>query len=160
VDRLNFSQLVLLTGIVATVALDLWQGALSRVFGVPRTNWALVGRWISHMAQGKFSHEAIGKTAPLRHEAVVGWVTHYVVGIIYAAVYLGFVRFVLGWEPGVGTALGFGIITVAAPWFLMQPAMGLGIMATKTPKPRVLQAYSLSSHAAFGAGLALFCASI
>jgi len=157
---LDFTQLILLTGITATAALDLWQSAVSRAFALPRTNWALVGRWISHMSRGTFSHEAIGKTAPVRYEAVVGWVTHYVVGIIYAAVYLGLMRFVLGWEPGVGTALCFGIITVAAPWFFMQPAMGLGIMATKTPKPRVLQAYSLSSHAAFGAGLALCYASI
>jgi hypothetical protein len=159
-DRLNFIQLVLLTGIVATGVLDLWQGALSRMFGLPRSNWALVGRWISHIPRGKLAHQAIGKAAPVRHEAAVGWVTHYLVGIVYAAIYLGFVRFVLGWQPAIGTALAFGIVTVAAPWFLMQPAMGLGVMGSKTPKPRVTQAYSLSSHAAFGVGLALCSASL
>ena len=159
-DRLNFAQLVLLTGVVATVTLDLWQGVVSRVFGLPRTNWALVGRWIGHIPGGRISHEAIATTAPVRHEAIIGWVAHYLVGIAYAAIYLGFLRFVLDWEPGVATALGFGIVTVVAPWFLMQPAMGLGIMGTKTPRPGVVQAQSLSSHAAFGVGLALCAASI
>lgn len=159
-DRWSFILLILITGIVATVTLDLWQVAVSRVFGLPRTNWALFGRWVSHIPRGEIFHEAISKAAPVRHEAVIGWVTHYAVGIAYAAIYLFFIRFVLGWEPSMGTALGFGIITVAAPWFLMQPAMGLGIMATKTPRPSAIQAHSLSSHVAFGAGLALCLAAI
>jgi len=159
-DRLNFIQLVLLTGIFATAVLDLWQAALSRFFGLPRSNWALVGRWISHIPRGEIRHEAIGKAAPARYETLVGWVTHYVVGIIYAAIYLGLVRFVFGWEPSVATALAFGIVTVAAPWFLMQPAMGLGIMGAKSPKPGAVRAYSLASHAAFGIGLAVCCAII
>jgi len=156
----NFLLLVVATGIVATAVLDLWQAALSHFFRLQRSNWALVGRWISHIPRGRIAHEAIGKAAPVRHEAVVGWVTHYVVGIVYAAIYLGLMRFVFGWDPSVATALGFGIVTVSAPWFLMQPAMGLGIMGARTATPRAIQAYSLSSHAAFGAGLAFCCMSI
>jgi hypothetical protein len=36
-----------------------------------------------------------------------------------------------------------------------EPAFGLGIMAVKAAKPTVIRAHSLSSHAAFGAGLYL-----
>jgi Protein of unknown function (DUF2938) len=155
VNDLKFIQQVLLTGIVATLALDVWQLTVSQVFGLPRSNWALVGRWVSFIPRGKFFHDAIGKTDPVRYEATIGWVAHYVVGLVYAAIYLGTLRYVLGWEPHLWTALGFGIVTVAAPWFLMQPGMGLGIMATKAPEPALVRAHSLSSHVAFGFGLYL-----
>jgi hypothetical protein len=58
-------------------------------------------------------------------------------------------------ETSFATALGFGVATVVVPWFFMQPAFGLDVMAVKAAKPAVIRAHSLSSHAAFGAGLYL-----
>lgn len=43
--------------------------------------------------------------------------------------------------------------TAVAPWFLMQPGMGLGVLARNAPGPGIVRAHSLSSHIAFGAGL-------
>jgi len=37
----------------------------------------------------------------------------------------------------------------------MQPALGLGIMASRTPKPSVVRAINFSVHAVFGVGLYL-----
>jgi hypothetical protein len=42
---------------------------------------------------------------------------------------------------------------VAAPLFVMQPAMGMGIAASKTPNPATARLRSLVVHAAFGVGL-------
>lgn len=56
-------------------------------------------------------------------------------------------------HPSVGPALAVGIATVIAPFFLMQPAMGLGVAASKTPKPSVARLRSLVTHAVFGMGL-------
>ena len=36
-----------LIGIGGTVVLDLWATLLWRFFGVPATNWAMVGRWVA-----------------------------------------------------------------------------------------------------------------
>ena len=50
-------------------------------------------------------------------------------------------------------ALVFGILTVAAPWFVMQPAMGAGVLALKTPTPLKNGLRNLANHTVFGAGL-------
>ena len=50
------------------------------------------------------------------------------------------------------------MLTVAAPWFVMQPAMGAGVLALKTPAPLKNAFRNLANHAAFGAGLYLAAA--
>jgi hypothetical protein len=52
-------------------------------------------------------------------------------------------------------ALLVGIVTVAAPFLVMQPGMGAGIAASRTPKPAVARINSLLTHAIFGLGLYL-----
>jgi hypothetical protein len=42
---------------------------------------------------------------------------------------------------------------VAAPFLLMQPALGAGIAAAKTPNPTAARLRSLMTHAVFGLGL-------
>ena len=78
---------------------------------------------------------------------------HYVIGVIYAGFYLLLLGKIFGIEPGVANAIAFGVATVAAPWFLMQPGMGLGVFACKAPNPNMHRAYSFSSHFVFGIGL-------
>ena len=50
---------------------------------------------------------------------------------------------------------GDGVSIVAFPWLVMQPAMGLGIAASKTPAPFRNCVRSLGNHAVFGLGLFL-----
>ena len=52
------------------------------------------------------------------------------------------------------TALGvFGLATVVFPWGVMQPAMGAGWAASRTPHPWRARLHSLVLHAVFGLGL-------
>jgi hypothetical protein len=60
----------------ATMATDLWRIVRKHLFAVPFPNYGLVGRWIAHMARGRFRHESIAAAAPARAENVVGWITH------------------------------------------------------------------------------------
>jgi hypothetical protein len=46
-----------------------------------------------------------------------------------------------------------GIGSVVAPFLLMQPGMGAGIAASRTPKPGAARLNSLVTHAVFGLGL-------
>jgi hypothetical protein len=46
-----------------------------------------------------------------------------------------------------------GIGTVLAPFLLMQPGMGAGIAASRTPHPGTARIHSLVTHAIFGVGL-------
>jgi hypothetical protein len=43
--------------------------------------------------------------------------------------------------------------TVVFPFFIMQPSFGLGMAASKTPKPTQARLKSLVTHAVFGVGL-------
>ena len=150
---------VVLIGIGATALMDLWLWLLSRV-GVPITGFAMVGRWIGHFAHGEFAHAAIAKAAPIRFEAGLGWLTHYLIGIAYAVLLVALQGPAWLEEPTLPPALVFGVLTVAAPWFVMQPAMGAGVLALKTPTPLKNGLRNLANHAVFGLGLYVVAAAL
>ena len=58
-------------------------------------------------------------------------------------------------EPTLISALVFGLVTLAAPWLVMQPAMGAGIFASGTPRPGIVRFVNLSMHTVFGISLYL-----
>ena len=140
-------------GVGANVVMDLWNLALRRVAGVRSLDFALLGRWILHMPSGTFAHDHIGKAAPRKGERVVGWAAHYAIGVTFA---VGFVAIVsAAWlaRPTVLPALLYGVATVVFPYFLMQPALGLGVAAARTPQPAQARLKSLVTHTVFGLGL-------
>lgn len=142
-----------LVGIGATSLTDLWGLARRRMLQVPPPDYALVGRWIGHMRQGRFRHRSIAAAAPVRHERVLGWSAHYLIGIGFAALLP--LAFGSEWlrQPTPGPALAVGIATVAAPLLLMQPGMGAGVAARHTPRPAHARLQSLLTHIVFGLGL-------
>jgi len=139
-------------GIGATALMDGWLWLLSRL-GVPGTGFAMVGRWVGHFGRGQFAHASISKAAPVRFELGLGWATHYLIGIAYAVLLIGLQGAAWLEQPTVMPALVFGILTVAAPWFVMQPAMGAGVLGLKTPTPLKNSLRNLANHAVFGIGL-------
>jgi hypothetical protein len=141
-------------GVCATAVLDLWLVGLKRL-GVPTGNFALIGRWVAHMARGKFSHASIGRAEPVGGELAIGWVTHYAVGIVFAAVLVALQG--AGWlqQPTFVPAVLTGVATVVMPLFVMQPAMGSGFAASKTQTPLRNCARSVANHAVFGIGMYL-----
>lgn len=142
-------------GVGATAFMDLWALFRARVLGIPSLNYALVGRWVGHMARGRFAHTSIAAAPPVRFELALGWLVHYLTGIVFATAFLAIVG--LGWlaAPTPLPPLVFGVVTVALPFFVMQPAFGFGIAAAKTPKPGVARMRSLVGHASFGLGVYL-----
>jgi hypothetical protein len=142
-----------LVGIGATAFMDLWSLVRRRLFGVPLPNYAHVGRWIGHMRHGRFRHDAIGRASPVAREALIGWSAHYAIGIAFAALLP--LLYGIDWfrDPTLLPALAAGLGTVLAPFLLMQPAMGAGIAASRTPRPAVARMHSLATHAVFGLGL-------
>jgi len=141
---------IVVMGFTATVAIDLWATFANRVLGWPRTNWGLVGRWIGHMRDGQFTHVSIGSSPTIARESVLGWVFHYVVGCGYAALYLMYVNAAQMGQPTLKSAVLFGLVTLLSPWFLMQPALGLGIFASKAPRANLVRLQNLIIHTIFG----------
>lgn len=145
---------IVLIGCGATLVMDGWLLALKKL-GVPTLNFALIGRWVGHLWQGRIAHAAIGKAPPIAHETLLGWITHYAVGISFAFLLSGVAGVAWAAAPSPGIALFVGICTVAFPLLIMQPAMGLGIAASRTPTPLRNCLRSLLNHSVFGLGLFL-----
>lgn len=144
-----------LIGIGATLILDLWSFFLKAVFGVPSPNYTMVGRWIGYFPNGRFRHDSVTVAPAVAGESFIGWAAHYGIGILYAGLLVAFAG--ADWlnAPTVLPALIVGIVTVAAPFFIMQPAMGSGIASSRAPKPNNARLRSLVAHAVFGFGLYL-----
>lgn len=153
-ERVEFFLRTVAIGVGATLAMDAW-AALLRQLGVPSLNFAFLGRWIGHLPEGRFSHESIAKAAPVRGELWMGWCAHYAIGMTFSALLLS--TFGLGWarSPSLLPALFVGIVTVVAPLFVLQPALGAGIASSKTAAPFLNTMKSLITHTVFGFGLYL-----
>lgn len=141
-------------GAGATALMDLWLMGLRRA-GVATLDFALLGRWAGHLLQGRWRHESIAKASPVRGERALGWLVHYAVGLLFAAL-------LLAWQgpawldaPRLAPALLLGLATVVAPLLLLQPAMGAGLAGRRKGPvgPNVLR--SAANHLVFGLGLYL-----
>lgn len=143
---------IVLVGAGATLLMDAWAAVLARL-NVRGLNLALVGRWIGHGMQGRWVHAAIAQAAPVAGERVLGWLVHYAVGIVFAAMLLVAAGPVWMRHPTPWPALLAGAVSVAAPLFVMQPAMGAGFVSSKTATPLRNVLRSLANHVVFGLGL-------
>ena len=150
---MDYAGSALFIGAGATLTTDLWAIARGRLFGVPAPDWGLVGRWLGHMARGRFRHERIATAEPVRGERAIGWTAHYLIGIAFAGGLLAICGLAWARQPTLAPALALGIATVAAPFLLMQPGMGAGIAASRTPRPNSARLHSVVTHAVFGLGL-------
>jgi len=140
----------LLIGSIATIGLDIWAAIAKHLLRLPTADWALVGRWVGHMPGGIFAHTSIASSPKIPNELAIGWLTHYCTGMIYGVAYLTIVQLLLSASPSLNSAIGFGLVTLAAPWLIMQPGMGSGVFASKTARPGVVRLVNLSMHLVFG----------
>ncbi len=143
---------VVLIGVGATVVLDLWVAVL-RSLGVQTLDFALMGRWVGHTFRGSFFQPSIRKATPIPGERALGWITHYAVGIVFAGLLFSIVGRAWSQNPSPMPAVLVGLMTVFFPLFVMQPAMGSGFAASKTPAPLKNCLRSIVNHAIFGLGL-------
>ena len=144
---------IVLIGVGATIVTDIWSIIRQWLFSVPPPNFGFVGRWMAYCARGHFRHDAIAKAPPIKGELFIGWFAHYLIGIGFAAVLVGIYGVEWARQPTVGPALIVGVVTVAAPFFIMQPGMGAGIAASRMSNPGAARIHSLVTHAIFGVGL-------
>lgn len=151
---LEFVVRAVLIGAGATLVMDAWAFVLRRL-GVPSLDFALLGRWIGHLPDGQWRHDRIAKAAPVRAERLIGWCAHYAIGISFSALLLA--TFGLAWarSPSLLPALVIGVVTVVAPLFVLQPALGAGIASSRTPTPIFNSVKSLVTHTVYGVGLYL-----
>ena len=143
----------ILIGLGATLTTDLWALFLNRILKIASSNYCLVGRWLLSMPEGTFTHSNIGSSPPKSAECATGWIAHYLIGIAFAIIFVALVGNIWLQHPTLIPAIVFGVVTVLAPFIIMQPSFGLGFAASKTSNPTQARLRSLMNHAAFGVGL-------
>ena len=136
----------LVVGVVATLVMDLWGLFRKPLLGWSAPDYRLAGRWVAHLARARFRHQAIARSPAMRGEALVGWASHYLLGVVFAAALLAVMGMTWIADPTWLPPLAFGLVTVAVPTLVMQPAMGMGM---------ALRLQSVVTHAVFGLGLYL-----
>lgn len=140
-------------GLGATLGMDLWNLFLKRAFNIPSLDYCLLGRWVRHMFVGTFRHPSIAAATSLPFECQTGWIAHYGIGVTLASAFV----LVSGsdWlaQPTLLPALLYGLATVVLPFFVMQPAFGLGLASSRALRPAQARLKSLATHVVFGAGL-------
>ncbi len=142
-----------LVGTGATALTDVWAALRKRFFKATSLDYALVGRWLVHVAHGRFRHDPIAASPRVRGERAIGWTAHYLIGIAFASVLPAVWGIEWFRHPTLGPALIVGIGSVVAPFFIMQPGMGFGIAGSRTPNPAAARLRTLVTHAVFGLGL-------
>jgi hypothetical protein len=128
---------------------------LQIAIGRPLGSWALIGRWVAGFAPGAFVRGSIAAASSVRGELAIGWAFHDAVDFAYAAAYIALLQFGLCSTPRPLSAVIFSLALLAAPWFVMQPALGQGVMASRAPNPAAVRAVNVSVHLVFGLGLYL-----
>lgn len=153
-EKVEFAVRAVVIGVGATLVMDGWAFLLRR-FGIPSLNFAFLGRWIGHLPKGRWLHDSIAKSPPIRGELLMGWGAHYSIGIAFSTLLLAV--FGLRWarSPSLLPALFIGIVTVVAPLFVLQPALGAGVASSRTPAPVFNSVKSVVTHTVFGLGLYL-----
>jgi hypothetical protein len=143
----------MLVGGGATVVMDLWALLLRRGFGIPSLDYRLLGRWIGHFPRGRFVHNNVAQSPPVPGERLIGWSAHYAIGIAFAALLLTIWGLEWARRPTLLPALIVALVTLVAPFLVMQPAMGAGIAASRTPKPNIARLRSVITHTVYGIDL-------
>ena len=152
-DELGLVVRGVMIGVAATAVLDAWIALLKTAFGMPSRSWALVGRWVGYFPRGRFVHESIANAAPIRHELALGWVFHYFVGALYGVLLVAIGGIEWARSPSLLPALVVSLLMLAAPFFLMDPAMGGGFAASKSLNPTAARLRGLMNHTVFGVAL-------
>ena len=154
-DGVEFLTRGVLIGVGAAALMDAWALFACRAFGIRGLDYALLGRWIGYVPRWRFFHERIASATPIRGERPLGWLAHYSIGIAFAFLLLAIWGLAWARSPTILPALLIGVGTIVAPWFVLQPGMGAGVAASKTPNPQAARIRNLATHTVYGIGLFL-----
>jgi hypothetical protein len=153
---INFAEMILM-GVLATLFMDMLAVILAESKIIHQLiKPEAVGRWTLYMLRGKFVHEDINKTPALNYEKSATLLSHYLIGIALAGIYLLLELKVPTIRDQLWMPLIFGLATVLLPWLWLYPSLGLGFLASKAPRKSPYIVTSLVNHTNFGLGLTIW----
>ncbi len=152
-NEMDLAIAAVVIGIGATAFMDAFAWLQRYFFKIPSLDYALVGRWIIGLPRGQFFHDTILQSPPRHFERTVGWLFHYSIGVFFVLLMLALMGTDWYLAPNLLNPLVIGVLSLCAPFCVMQPAFGFGLAASKTPSPWVARQRSLFAHLSFGVGI-------
>lgn len=152
---MSFVATAVVAGVFGTLAMDVLNLLLARVGMVSRIDVAMIGRMAGGWAGGRFRYGHPREMKHLTNERLYGFVTHHIIGVSLALLY------VIGWALLVGGpasprwAFAYGVATTVASWFFVFPSMGFGMLGRRSPEGLKAPLSSLANHAFYGVGMAV-----
>lgn len=144
----------IILGLLSTLIMDLLALLRFHFFQSKSFNYALIGRWTLSLKNFKFLYNNITSSPVVKYEMIVGWLLHYAIGVSLSFIYLQTPIF--NEQPNIFiSSILFGLFTTLIPLIIMQPILGFGFFASKTPRPTQSIKNSLIAHFNFGLGLFL-----
>lgn len=141
---------ILVIGVVSTLVLDIWAQLQQKVAGVPAPDWGVAGRWVQGLSRGQWVLDASPSKAPNSYDKTVGWLFHYGVGIVYAALLFVIGGSAFAIQPSVWPPIAIGLILATlAGLFIFLPGLGAGIAGSKLPDQKTAIMHMLIGHAIF-----------
>lgn len=148
-----FLQSIIL-GLISTLIMDLLALLRFQFFQSKSFNYALLGRWILTLKNFKYLHSNINSIPAVKYEMITGWLLHYAIGVSLSFIYLH--TPILNDQLNIFiSSILFGLFTTSIPLIIMQPILGFGFFASKTPRPAQSIKNSFIAHFNFGFGLFL-----
>jgi len=141
-------------GGLGTLAMDALNLLFARVGLLARIDVGMIGRMAAGWARGRFRYAHPDQIEPVAHERLLGYVTHYAIGVLLAVPYVLGWSVLVGWPASPAWAVAWGVATTAASWFFVFPSMGLGVCGRKAPDGMRAPLSSLANHLFYGVGLA------
>lgn len=144
-----------IAGVSGTLAMDLLNHLVARTGILLKTDVRMLGRMAVGWTRGRFRYGDPGEVQQVAHEKLYGYVTHHLIGLGFAVLY------VLGWDLLVGGpaspvwALVYGVATTGASLFFVYPSLGLGMCGRRAPEGIRALLSPLANHLFYGVGLAV-----
>ncbi|WP_423820624.1 DUF2938 family protein [Salinisphaera sp. SPP-AMP-43] len=141
---------ILVIGVVSTLVLDIWAQLQQKLAGVPAPDWGVAGRWVKGLTHGQWVLDADAGQGPSSHDKTVGWLFHYGVGIVYAALLFVIGGSVFAVQPTLGPPIAVGLVLATlAGLFIFLPGLGAGVAGSKLPDQKAAIMHMLVGHLIF-----------
>jgi hypothetical protein len=148
---------MIMMGVFATYFMDLPAGFLAeRKVIYPFISPEAIGRWFLYIFRGKFIHKDINQAPVLKNEKMWCLISHYLIGIGLAGIYLflDLIFPVIRNQPWI--SLIFGIATIIITEMIMMPGIATDFMASKSSNKGLIIRTNFINHTNFGLGLLIW----
>ena len=141
-------------GVLGTLVMDLGNLLLARAKIISKIDVGMIGRMAAGWARGRFRYGHPSEMEEVPYEVLLGYATHFGIGVGFAVPYLLGWTFFIGGIPSPVWTIAYGVATTAASWFFVYPNMGLGAFGRRSPEGLKASLSPLANHLFFGLGMA------